>query len=168
MTAQFFTWSYMTHILGYMPVWCFWQTFFPIGFFDFADKHKTEIAIVKDYKDKCCISWFILFVFYVTDIAKFAYRNIYPKKVWITACVKVSARKKSSCSLKTAQVCLISFNVQVREYERKHINWRLIGQKLCYLQIRTDSKNHQHLKRRKTDFFNSLICGLLAWCKTVL
>lgn len=33
---------------------------FPVGFFDFTYEHKTEIAIVRDYKDKPRINWFIV------------------------------------------------------------------------------------------------------------
>lgn len=35
---------------------------------------------MRDYKDKPWISWFIAFAFALTDIAKFAFRNIFLRK----------------------------------------------------------------------------------------
>lgn len=116
----------MTHILEYMPAWCFWQIFLPIGFFDFTDKHKTEIAIVRDYKDKPWISWFIMFVFYVNWYRKIRITK-YLSQGSLNYCMYTSIWSEKS-HLKDSSS---KFNlIQVREYERKRISWCLIGQEL--------------------------------------
>lgn len=103
-------------------------------FFYFSDGHKTEIAIVRDYKDKPWISRFIAFAFDVNWYRKICIPKYFPKEVWITACIQVCDRKKSFNSK--------LYLIQVREYERKHISWVLIGQKLL-------SRDTGRLKKEK-------------------
>lgn len=148
----------MTHILEYMPIWCFWQILFPIGCFGFTDERKTEVAIVRDYKDKPWISCFIMFVFHVNrDIAKFAYRSICAKEVWITACIQVFNGKKSPLTqLKKAQVKVDSSErIWAETYRLMFDRSKFVIYR--YRQTHKEKKV-QAFEKKENQLYNSFIC----------